>query len=144
MKLVSKSPAQTKKIAAELAQRILGTEQHDRAVVIALEGELGAGKTVFVQGVARELGIRRAIKSPTFLIMREYPARDMTLYHIDCYRVNGPRDLVPLEFKHILAEPCAIVLIEWAERVRRLLPPHTIRVHIDHISDHERRIIITP
>ncbi len=144
VKVTSESPAQTERIAADLAGRIVASEPRRRAAVVALEGELGAGKTVFVRGFARALGVRRPIKSPTFLIMRQYAARGLVLCHLDCYRITGARELAPLGFRELLEDPRNVVLVEWAERVRRALPRGTVRVHIDHVGPHERAITITP
>ncbi|MEK7076119.1 MAG: tRNA (adenosine(37)-N6)-threonylcarbamoyltransferase complex ATPase subunit type 1 TsaE [Patescibacteria group bacterium] len=139
MEFVSKSIKETQKIAADLARKIVKTK---KGAIIALEGELGAGKTVFVKGFAKALGIKSKVKSPTFVLMKKYVAHGANLYHLDCYRVGNYKDLKIPEFKDIIREPNSIVLIEWAERVREILPKKHITVHIDHISVNERKITI--
>ena len=147
MEFISRSPKETQKIAADLARKVIKTK---KGVVIALEGELGAGKTTFIQGFTKALGIKEKIKSPTFVLMKKYKieTRDKRrgikfLYHLDCYRVRDHKDLKISEFKDIIHGPHDIVLIEWAERVREILPKKHITVHIDHINVSERKIIIT-
>lgn len=131
-------------IAANLAKNII-TKRRIHAAVIVLEGELGAGKTTFAQGFARALNVKNAIKSPTFLIMREYKITTRSkLFHIDCFRVKNSNDLTPLGIEQIMSNPHNIVLIEWPERIRDIIPKNNIRVHFDHISEHERKITITP
>ena len=123
------------------------------ASVIALEGELGAGKTTFVKGFAGELGVKAKVKSPTFTLMKEYKipfdnsqefkeSNQKYLTHLDCYRVKDYRDLATLDLKSLFKSPDHIVLIEWPERVRKILPKKLIRVYIDHISKNERKISI--
>ncbi|MDP2648218.1 MAG: tRNA (adenosine(37)-N6)-threonylcarbamoyltransferase complex ATPase subunit type 1 TsaE [Candidatus Yanofskybacteria bacterium] len=145
MRIVSESPEQTQKIAAEMAakirQKILAG---DHAAVIAMEGELGAGKTTFIQGFANALGIKEKVKSPTFLLMKEFLFDEGRLYHLDCYRINGPKELEILGFGKILSDPSNIVINEWAERIAQLLPKEHIIVHIDHIDELRRQITITP
>lgn len=140
MIFTSHSPKETQKIAADLARKIMKTK---RGAVIALEGELGAGKTTFIQGFARSLGIKEKIKSPTFVLMKKYKILDgINLYHIDCYRVRDYKDLKIIELKEIFKASHNIILIEWAERVREILPKKHLTVHIDHISENVRKITI--
>ncbi len=145
MEFISKSTKETQKIAADLADKIIKSGQ---GAVVALEGELGAGKTVFVQGFANALGIKSNIKSPTFVLMKKYlvakrpKLKAISLYHLDCYRVRDSKDLKIPEFKEIINEAYSIILIEWAERVRAILPKKHLTVHIDHISENERKITI--
>ena len=140
MIFTSHNPKETQKIAADLAHKILKTK---KGAVIALEGELGAGKTTFIQGFAKALGVKSKVKSPTFVLMKKYKVFHGTnLFHLDCYRIGNHKDLKISEFKEIIHEPHNIVLIEWAERVREILPKKHITIHIDHISENERKITI--
>ena len=97
--------------------------------VIALQGELGAGKTTFVQGVARALGITRPVTSPTFTLVGEYPGDRMLLVHMDLYRLRSPDDLLTIGFQEYLDRK-ALLAVEWPDRAGDLLPPNTIRVTI--------------
>lgn len=101
------------------------------AVVVSLEGELGSGKTTFSQGFAKGLGVKERVLSPTFVIVKPYKIRNTryeVFYHIDCYRLKKPEELLELGFKEIVENPNAIVLIEWGNRVKRILPKHTVRI----------------
>jgi tRNA threonylcarbamoyl adenosine modification protein YjeE len=146
MVFISKSPENTREIAAKLAGKIVKTVMRKKAIVIALEGELGAGKTVFVKGFAKALGVKNKITSPTFVLMRHYQVKISNfklLVHIDAYRLADHNDLIPLGIEEIMAKPENIVLIEWAERVVKILPKDRITAHIDHIDEMKRRIEIT-
>ncbi len=117
-------------------------------VVVALVGELGAGKTTFAQGFAHALGVKEKIQSPTFVLLKIYKIKKGTvrhLVHIDCYRINSPKDMLHLGFKNLLRDKDAIIVIEWAERVRRLLPKHTRWIKFQHGRyPRERLISIRP
>lgn len=143
VEILSKSEAQTKKVAKLLAEEIFSPTSRrtkNRAWVIGLEGELGSGKTRFVQGFAKGFGIRQRLTSPTFVLMKKYK----NLYHIDCYRLNKPKELLDLDFKEIISNPKNIVLIEWAEKVHSILPRDTIWVRFEIVSEKERKILINP
>ncbi len=146
MRYRSQNVTETQHISAELAATILNQHPGHHATVIALEGELGAGKTTFAQSFAKALGIQEKVKSPTFLLMKTYPltsANYRMLCHIDCYRVNDYRELLPLGIEQIMADPSVIVLIEWPERIARIVPPEHLTIHIDHVSKTERTITVT-
>lgn len=127
--------AAMKKFAAGLAKKISAQSLGKHAKVIALVGDLGAGKTTFTQGFLKALGVKRRIISPTFLIIRPYALR-ATRYeraiHIDCYRLHKPQELLSLGFKEILKNPAHIVLIEWPELVKKYLPKNTRFIEIKH------------
>lgn len=120
--LVSHSPEETFRIAAELL-----ADLHP-PVVLALHGELGAGKTCFVQGLAQALGVRATVNSPTFTIVNEYQAA-CPLHHIDLYRINSPEEALALGLDGYLYGE-GITAIEWAERVAELLPPSAVHVRM--------------
>jgi tRNA threonylcarbamoyladenosine biosynthesis protein TsaE len=117
------------------------------ALVIALQGDLGAGKTTFVQGFLKGLGIKKRATSPTFIIMRRYkipsPAANghSHLHHMDAYRLRTPKDVGPLGFKKILADPKNIVLIEWPENIKGALPRGTKRIVFKHGQKENERLI---
>ena len=112
------SIAETKKFAEDLAEK-------SPARLYALVGELGSGKTTFTQFFLRALGIVDSITSPTFVIIKSYPLtaqRYTRAYHIDCYRLENPRELLALGFTEIADDQNNIIIIEWAERIKELLP----------------------
>lgn len=145
MKYTTKNPKETEKLAGFLLKKFLKTNPpagRKNALVIALEGELGAGKTVFVRGLAKTLKIKSKIKSPTFNLMKHYKAGSLVMCHFDCYRLKDHRDLKMLGIKEILNNPKNIILIEWSDRVKKILPKNHIKVHIDHINKNTRKITI--
>ena len=110
--------------------------------VVALSGELGSGKTTLIQGIAK--GLARdpsTIKSPTFVLMREYPG-DVPLVHIDAYRLAGASAASWLDID-LMFSPRKITLIEWAERCEGALPAEHLTVQMTHVSAHRRRIELT-
>lgn len=111
--------------------------------VVALFGELGSGKTTLIQGIAKGLGRDpQTIKSPTFVLMREYPG-DVPLVHIDGYRLEGPASVAWLDVELIFS-PHKITLIEWAERFADLLPEQRLELHLSHVSTNRRKIVLVP
>jgi tRNA threonylcarbamoyladenosine biosynthesis protein TsaE len=133
---LSRSPTQTQTIAGGLARSLKGGE------CIALEGDLGAGKTQFVRGLLRGLGGEpRSVSSPTFMLLNVYDTGRLTVYHLDAYRVTGPEDFEAIGFTELL-EQGGVVVVEWASRVSELLPADRIDVLIEPVSERERRIEI--
>lgn len=103
-----------------------------RAAVLALHGDLGAGKTTFVQMLGRELDIEESITSPTFVIMKKYPVihpRFSALVHIDAYRLEAPAELSVLDFAAELADPANLICVEWAEKAADLLPSYATHLY---------------
>ena len=132
----SHSVADTERIAADLAVTL------PPGTVIALDGELGAGKTQFTRGLVRALGgDPRSVSSPTYVLLHVYPTPTLTLYHLDAYRVHGPADFEQIGFEELL-DQAGIVVIEWASRVRDLLPKRHIRVDIAATDENARQIVI--
>lgn len=147
MEYLSNSPSQTKKIGENLAKKLLRTSKK-KALVVALEGDLGGGKTTFFQGLAKGLGIKKKVLSPTFVVMRRFQipkgktiSQFQHFYHIDCYRIKKPRDVLVLGFKEIISNPRNIVGIEWADQVKRILPKDKISLKFQFVDKNKRRII---
>lgn len=141
MKYHTKSPKETGGIAAKVAKKIVRQGTDGKAAVIGLTGDLGSGKTTFVQGFARALGIRRRVVSPTFTIMRRYALPKTSsayrrgfrsLVHVDAYRVHKPKELKVIKFASWLQDPAAIVLIEWADLVGKKLLRDARIIHFAH------------
>lgn len=111
--------------------------------VVAFFGDLGAGKTTFIQGVAQGVGADpQRVKSPTFVLMREYPG-PIPIVHIDGYRMEGSGAITWLDIDLVFA-PSKVTLIEWAERFGELLPPEHVEVRLKHVSANRRRIQVIP
>jgi tRNA threonylcarbamoyladenosine biosynthesis protein TsaE len=108
--------------------------------VLALYGDLGAGKTHLVKGLARGLGADPAdVSSPTFTLVNEY-ATDPPLYHLDVYRIERLSELQEIGVEELLSGE-GICVIEWPERMEPLLPPHTLRLRLHHLDGTRRRIM---
>lgn len=148
MEFVSKSSQETQKLAQILAKEIIKNPRpKTRAIIIGLEGELGAGKTTFVKGFAKGLGVKDKIFSPTFVLMKVYNFRPKEngakfLFHFDCYRLKDHKDFVLLGVKEFLEDPRNIILVEWSDRVEKVLPARYVKVHIDHIDKKTRKITV--
>ena len=111
-------------------------------VVVALAGDLGAGKTTLAQAICRGLGVREEVTSPTYAIVHEYHGARGVVYHLDLYRLEHPRELANVGWSDMLASP-AIVIVEWPERAGGHLPPDAVRVDLEHLpSDPERRLLL--
>ena len=148
MKLIVKSPKETRELGHFLLNKVHIVGKQD-ALVVALEGELGAGKTTFVKGLAKILGIKAKIKSPTFTLIKKYKLGKNSklkskkyLYHIDCYRLKDHKDMLVLGMKDMLKDKDNLILIEWPERIRKILPKKHIKIKIDHIDKNTRKISI--
>jgi tRNA threonylcarbamoyladenosine biosynthesis protein TsaE len=130
----SNSVLETEALAADLARSLRGGE------CVALYGELGAGKTQFVRGLVRGLGGKpRAVSSPTFVLLNVYDCGRLTVYHLDAYRVGGAEDFEAIGFTELLDQN-GVVVVEWAERIKDLLPEDRIDVSIEPLGNHRRRI----
>jgi tRNA threonylcarbamoyladenosine biosynthesis protein TsaE len=138
------SHKETKKIAQSLAKEIEKKHPNpSNAAVIALEGNLGSGKTKFTQFFAKSLGIKNRVVSPTFLIMKEYTIPKKMykkFFHIDAYRIKE-KDLINLGFKEITKDPKNIVVVEWADRVKKLIPQKAIWLKFSHGKNNKERLI---
>jgi len=129
---ISHSEAQTRRLGARLGELLTGGE------VIALQGELGTGKTRWVQGVAQGLGVNVHATSPTFTLVNEYPGR-LTLYHVDLYRIEQAAEALAFGLEDYLYGD-GVCIIEWAERVAEVLPPDCLWITLYHLDETKRRI----
>ena len=132
--IITNSPSETKSFAADLAKKL------QPGSVLALYGDLGSGKTCFVQGLAEAFEVEEIVNSPTYTIINEYHGR-LRLNHVDLYRLKSEADVLPLGLDELL-EGNGITLIEWPERISSLLPESTIHVYFDFVDLNRRRIRI--
>ena len=130
---ITKNAFETMRLAMDLINDL------NEPTCIALIGDLGVGKTVFVKGIAKALGINEVIQSPSFVLMRSYRGR-MKLYHIDFYRIRISDEVIPFE-EYFLAD--GITAIEWADRLKNVLPLERIDVKINIIGIEEREVTIS-
>jgi len=142
---LTKSAGQTKEIGENLAKKIVAVKKKNGAVIVGLKGNLGGGKTTFTQGFAKGLGIKDKILSPTFVILKKFKFQISNfkfLYHIDCYRLKNEKDLLELGFEEIISDSNNIVLIEWPEKIKKIMPKDTIMIEFEFIDDNKRKINI--
>lgn len=131
--ITTASETQTKYLGKTLGKTFKGGE------ILALIGNLGSGKTTFLQGLAAGLGLKTKIKSPTFLICSHYPNKNF--YHFDLYRLKNQRELLDLGFTEIIADPKNIVAIEWADKLKRHFPENTICLEFRYGHNPRERVI---
>jgi tRNA threonylcarbamoyladenosine biosynthesis protein TsaE len=140
--MISKGVKDTFEIAKDFLAKILNKKEDRRgAKVVALSGDLGAGKTAFTKAVAEILGIKERVNSPTFVIMKKYKIDAggyKFLFHVDAYRLEGGEDLEKLGWREVLESEEHLVFIEWPERVKSAIPQDAHRVEISHLGGEER------
>lgn len=136
-KIISRSENDTAKLAQELASKL------PRGTVIALYGDLGAGKTVFSRAFAKAIGVKETVSSPTYTIIQEYLLDDGGyFYHLDLYRIQNSRDALAFAVDEYLNDANSYALLEWPERIEDILPPDTLIINIKHLNDTEREITV--
>ena len=144
LEVAIRNKKEMQKIAGMLAKELKPFSSH-KAIVLALEGNLGSGKTTFTQGLASALGIREKVLSPTFVLVKIYQLpkskKFKHLIHIDCYRLNSSKELEVLGFKSFLDDSSSLVVIEWADRVRKILPPDSTWISFRHGDKSNERIL---
>lgn len=133
---ITNSKEETQSIAVDLAKKLQPGD------FLAFYGELGSGKTTFIQGLASGLGIQRRIISPTFIIVRHYQLAKGNFYHIDLYRIQTKHDLLSVGLDQIIEDRKSIVALEWAEKMGELLPKQRIEVHCQNLGENKRKIQI--
>jgi tRNA threonylcarbamoyladenosine biosynthesis protein TsaE len=109
--------------------------------VVCLEGDLGAGKTTFTQGLAAALGAKRAVTSPTFCLVVEHPTEKFLLVHMDLYRLHDADDVLTIGWEDYLRRN-AVLAVEWSENVEDAFDGSEIRIRFEKLSDTERRITV--
>jgi tRNA threonylcarbamoyladenosine biosynthesis protein TsaE len=133
MVFFSRSPEQTRRIGMRLGEVLQAGD------VICLQGDLGAGKTTFVQGVAHGWGSRDSVSSPTFIIVNDYRRGDeVHLFHMDAYRLDSAPEAEELDLDAMLSQ--GPLLIEWPERIDGLVPPERLWIRFEHVDQEEREM----
>jgi len=137
---ITKNSKETHNLADKLAKNLRGGE------ILALIGDLGSGKTTFVQGLAKSLGIKEKITSPTFVWLKTYPLKKRfikKLHHFDLYRLDLPKTLEVIGLNEYLSDPQAIIVIEWADKIKEILPGKTRYIKFKHAGKNRRIIIFS-
>jgi len=136
LEAISNSKEETQKIAFDLAKRLGGGE------ILCFFGNLGAGKTTFIQGLAKKLGVKQNVTSPTFVLMKKYKTPKNNFYHLDCYRLSSPQEAIDLGIEEIWENKNNIIAIEWADKITDILPKKHIDICLESLSENERKITI--
>ena len=136
IKYTTTSYKDTQKFGQELAKDILGFPLKKNATVLCLYGDLGVGKTTFLQGFAKGLGIKEKILSPTYVVMRRFGY----FYHFDCYRLKDEKDILELGWEEIISNPKNIVAVEWPERIKKVLPKTAIKIEFKTLEENKREL----
>lgn len=134
LEFFSRSPEQTRRIGMRLGSAL------KKGDVLCLQGELGAGKTTFVQGIAQGWGSLDSVSSPTFIIVNIYRRTDgAQLFHLDTYRLESQPEAEELDIDSMLSE--GILIVEWPERLGNLIPEERLWIKLDHITDEQRQML---
>jgi len=134
MKIISKSVHDTLKIGKIIAKSLR------KADIVCLFGELGSGKTVLTKGIASSFGVKRCqVISPSFVLIRQYPAARIPLYHFDLYRLKTTEDILALGYEEYLYDD-GITIIEWADKLKYLLPKEYLKIKL-YIKSKSQRLI---
>lgn len=139
----SRDKKETKKIARILAKELVENPP-TLPIIFALQGELGSGKTTFAQALAHALGVKEKILSPTFVLMKSYKIKHKkikNLIHADCYRLEKAAELSCLGLKDFFKQKDAVILIEWADKIRKSLPQHAVWIKFKHGNRPNERMI---
>src|SRR3989344_7719663 len=155
MKIISRNLAETEKVGQDFVAKLI--PKKDEATLVALSGELGSGKTTFVQCIARTLGVQENITSPTFVLIKSYQLPVLNspfekggvpisigtgdfkiLFHIDAYRLESGKELTKLGFEEIVANPNNIIFLEWPEHVAEVLPKDYLTIKFSFIDETTR------
>ncbi len=135
--VITSSPSETRSLGADLGKTLSPGD------LVCLEGDLGSGKTTFVQGLALGWGSTDRVTSPTFVIVNEYRRTDGSrLYHMDAYRLNGPAEAQELDVDSLLA--AGPLVVEWADRIRAVLPEPSATVAFSDLGGEQRKIVVWP
>lgn len=143
----SKTRLETRRIARLIARDLCASPHSSGALAVGFSGELGAGKTTIIQAIGEALGVRRKMQSPTFVFMKKYdlPRRALrwkTLFHVDAYRISKKREVSALGLQEALSDSRNIVFIEWAEKIKKILPKNTIWIEMRHKGGSHRHILV--
>ena len=138
MEIITKNAKETFDLGKKIGSSLVGGE------TLAFSGDLGAGKTTFIQGLAAGIGIKNKIVSPTFILMRKYETKKRSFYHLDLYRLeeNIEKEIQNLGLFDIWKDGGDIVAVEWAEKYDGKWPENTTWIKFENVGEDERRIVV--
>lgn len=129
---MTKNPEETRKLGEKCSRLVVPGD------LFALYGELGVGKTCFIQGVSRGLKVKEGVTSPSFTLINEYQGK-IPIYHFDLFRLNNMEEFLDLGYEEYFYGQ-GLTVIEWAEKIEHLLPPHHLKIEIKFSNYHQRKI----
>jgi tRNA threonylcarbamoyladenosine biosynthesis protein TsaE len=132
-------------IAEDVMEYIYSKANKKGATVVALSGDLGAGKTTLSQALGKKLGIKQKMASPTFILLKTYKIKNKNfkaLHHIDAYRLEKPEHVEKLLWSSLVQDPTNLVFLEWPEMVGKLLPKNIVKIKLAHTKDGKRKIVL--
>lgn len=138
MKKLSKKAEETLKLGESIGKKLKSGS------VLALKGDLGGGKTTFTKGIAKGMGIKEEVTSPSFTLMKIYKTKEGSLYHFDFYRIDSPKDMAGYELEEALRDEKGIVIVEWAEKIETVLPKEKLVVKFKYINEDSRELTLDP
>ena len=136
MERVCNNLQDTQELAKDFEKMLHGGE------IVTLCGDLGAGKTTFTQGLAKAMGIKEAVTSPTFTLMNSYVGNNLKLYHFDMYRIDDIDEIIETGLTEYFGNVDAVCMIEWAENIKQLLPKKLIKIEIEKLDENRRKFTI--
>ena len=146
-KITIKNLSDLQSFAKEFLLSLENGKSPDKAIVVALSGNLGAGKTTFVQLLAKDLGVSEVVTSPTYTILKQYEIKEdkefKYLVHMDAYRLDSVEELKPLRFDEFLNKQNTIFCIEWADKIREVLPNDTVFVSLNMTDENTREVVVS-
>ena len=137
MEIDCNSEFETKNFASKISKKV------KKGSVVALNGDLGSGKTTFTQGFAKGLGVKQHVGSPTFKLVSEYSGSIMKLYHVDCYRLNSIEEFLNLGGENLLLPYDGVTLIEWANIIEELIPVDSIKINFSRFKGNITKRLLT-
>ncbi|MDD5050604.1 MAG: tRNA (adenosine(37)-N6)-threonylcarbamoyltransferase complex ATPase subunit type 1 TsaE [Candidatus Pacebacteria bacterium] len=143
MKKESRSLKETETVAHDFVSKLQATNYKPKATLVGLYGDLGAGKTTFMKGIAKAFGIEEDVTSPTFVIEKIFRLKEKSfehLIHVDAYRLESSGELLNLGWKEISENPKNIIFIEWPEKVSDILPKEMQHIYFKHVNENAREI----
>jgi len=146
IKYTTTNTKETQKLGQDFAKEILKISLKNplnhKAIVLALYGNLGGGKTTFLQGFAKGLGVKEKVLSPTFVVMKRFtsPGKGSNFYHFDCYRLKDENDVLELGWNEIVSNQKNIVAVEWPERIKKVLSKNIIKINFKVAGENNREI----
>ena len=140
MEIITTNAQETEKLGETIGLDLKSGKIKNR--VLAFYGDLGSGKTTFIQGLAKGLGIAKRLLSPTFVFCRQYELEKGLLYHVDLYRIKEVQEAQGLGLEEMFADRESVTLVEWADRIKEMLPRERMDIALEYMDNEQRKITI--